>query len=544
MLDLDAPYRKRNDYDRTMMLIDSRSLPENWIVDTEVCIVGAGAAGITLAREFLNRKFHVSLLESGGLEFDEETQSLCKGKTTGLPYFPLDTARLRYFGGTTNIWSGLCRPLDEVDFEERDWIPYSGWPFGRSHLDPYYKRAQSICQLGPFEYDAGFWEDRKETPELPFTGGRVVTKIFQFSPPTRFGEVYRGEMTDAPNVDVVLRANVVGMEMGETARKVTRLKVMTLEGNTFWVSAKLFILALGGIETPRLLLSSNAVRNKGIGNQNGLVGRFFMEHPHLESGVFLPSNPVIGIGLYRRHFVNEVQIYGALSLAEDVLRTERLLNFSATLSFTKGDRYDEAFRSEGVRSLRYLYREVRRGNKPDDFLEHLGNMISDIDDVAIAIYGEALKHDLPLFRLFNRTEQAPNPESRVTLSSERDRLGMNRVRLNWRLSSIDKESVRRAHEIIGEELGRARLGRLRVELDDDDTAWPPSLKGGCHLMGTTRMHVDPNRGVVDENCRVHGTSNLFIAGPSVFPTSGCANPMLTIVALAVRLAEHVGGLMR
>jgi len=524
------------------MLIDSRSLPENRVVDTDVCIVGAGSAGITLAREFTNREFRVSLLESGGLEFDEETQSLNRGEVTGLPYFPLDMARSRYFGGTTNVWSGLCRPLDEIDFEDRDWIPYSGWPFGRSHIDPFYERAQSICQLGPFEYGAAFWEDRERTSKLPFSEDRVRTKIFQFSPPTRFGAAYREEITRAPNVDVLLHSNVVEIETDEMGRVVSRLKVMTLEGNSFWVSSKLFILALGGIETPRLLLSSNKVRGAGVGNQNDLVGRFFMEHPHLESGVLLPSDPDIEVNLYQRHFVNGIQIYGVLTLAEEVLREEKLLNFSATLSFTKGELYEKAYDSEGVRSLSYLYREVRRGNKPDDLLEHLGNMISDIDDVTVTLYGKALKRDLPMFRLFNRTEQAPNPDSRVVLSSDRDRLGMNRVRLNWQLSSIDKRSVRRAHQIIGEELGRTGVGRLRAELDDND--WPPSLKGGCHLMGTTRMHVDPKQGVVDENSRVHGISNLFIAGPSVFPTCGCANPMLTIVALALRLADHVKGLMR
>jgi choline dehydrogenase-like flavoprotein len=524
------------------MLIDARSLPDGQVIETDVCIVGAGAAGITLAREFVGQGFRVSIMESGGLEFDEASQSLCEGENVGLPYFPLEMVRSRQFGGTTSVWSGVSKPLDKIDFEKRDWLPYSGWPFEKSHLDPYYKRAQVICQLGPYRYDPPFWSD-SQTAVLPFADGRVTTSIFQFSPPTRFGRVYRDEITRSDNIRLYLFANATEIETDETGHQVRRLHVATLSGNRFTLSARIFLLALGGIETPRLLLASDTIQSSGVGNPYDRVGRFFMEHPHLESGVLLPSNPDMTVDLYRRHSVRDIEIFGAIGLSEDVRREEQLLNFSATLTFTKGDRYEDALQSDGVHSLRYLYRMIRRGETPDDLIDHLGRMIRDIDDVAVTLSGELFSSDLPVYRLFNRTEQAPNPESRVTLSRERDRLGMRRVRLNWRLSDIDRRSVRRAHEIIGEELGRAGLGRLRVELDPDDPSWPPELMGGCHLMGTTRMHVDPKQGVTDENCRVHGISNLFISGPSLFPTCGCANPMLTIVALAVRLADHVKGIM-
>ncbi len=525
------------------MLIDSRTLPEGHLIEAEVCIVGAGAVGITLARELAGYRFRVCLLESGGLEFDRETQELNKGEVVGQPYFPLEVTRMRYFGGTTNVWSGVCEPLDAIDFEERGWIPHSGWPFGKPHLDPFYERAQAICQLGPYNYEAGFWSDGSATVPLPFEPGRVITKVFQFSPPTRFGETYRRDVTEAGNITVYLHANAVEIGTDEAARRVSRVRAATLEGNRFEVSAGIFILALGGLEIPRLLLLSNQVQTAGLGNENDLVGRFYMEHPHLESGAILLSDPGTPMGLYERHPVNGIKIFGALALEEETLRRERLQNFSATLVFSKGEEYDRAESSEGFGALRYLYREIRRGRMPDAFWKHLGDMITDIDDVAVSLYGRLFKGDLPVYRLYNRTEQAPNPDSRVTLSPEKDRLGMNRVRLDWRLGEADKRSMRRAHEIIGQELGRAGLGRFLMELDEDDTAWPESLKGGCHHMGTTRMHRDPKRGVVDENCRVHGVSNLYITGPSVFPTTGFANPMLTLVALAVRLAEYIKGLM-
>lgn len=144
------------------MVIDGRSVPSGHVVDTDVCIVGAGAAGITLAKEFINAPFRVCVLESGGFEYDAATQSLYAGDTAGQPYFPLDVCRLRYFGGTTNHWSGFCRPLDDLDFQVRDWVPHSGWPFPKSELIPYYERAQAVCELGPFAYEYADWEPQAQ----------------------------------------------------------------------------------------------------------------------------------------------------------------------------------------------------------------------------------------------------------------------------------------------------------------------------------------------------------------------------------------------
>jgi FAD dependent oxidoreductase len=279
------------------VLIDAHKVPEGRTVETEVCIVGAGAAGITLALEFVNQPFRVCLLESGSLEFDQATQSLYDGEIAGLPYTSLKAARARYFGGTTNHWNGWCRPLDEIDFQTREWIPHSGWPFGRAHLEPYYKRAQKICQLGPFNYDAEAWQTQ-DAPSLPLAGGRVITTVFQFSPPTRFGQLYRDEIVHARNISTYLRANVLEIEATKTGKTVTRLRVACLQGNKFWISAKFFILATGGIENARLLLASNKVYAAGLGNQNGIVGRFFMDHVNLDSGAILLSDPGVSTALY------------------------------------------------------------------------------------------------------------------------------------------------------------------------------------------------------------------------------------------------------
>ena len=205
--------------------------------------------------------------------------------------------------------------------------------------------------------------------------------------------------------------------------------------------------------------------------------------------------------------------------------------------------------SKSVNSYRILRSKLGQGKLPDDFGRHLYNVISGFDDFSLTVFRNIKKRVLRvldkssvrLFRLANMSEQAPNPDSRITLGSDRDSLGLRRVRLNWRLSDIDLKSAMRSQELLDQELSRSGLGRLYVELDDETP--PHRITGGWHHMGTTRMHNDPKKGVVDENCRLHGVSNLFVAGPSVFPTSGYANPSLTIVALAVRLADHIKSLM-
>jgi choline dehydrogenase-like flavoprotein len=537
------------------LFIDGRSVPDRKVIHTDICIVGAGPAGITLSREFAGQPFRVCLLESGNLEFDAGAAALADGENVGLPYWPLRFARLRYFGGTSNHWGGWSTTLDEIDFETRDWVPNSGWPFGKAHLDPYYERAQSICRLGPARYDAefwrdpAFWPDGRDRPALPLRADRVVTRIFQIRA-LRFGEAYRDALAQASNIDVYLNANVVEIQTTKDARTVIRVAVVCLQGPRFFVAARMFILAVGGIETARLLLLSNGVQPAGLGNQHDLVGRFFMEHPYLESGFFLPSQ-LAGVGdLYKRGATvnGGPYIVGVLKVSPELQRREKLLNHCFVF-MRKVD--DELERNEGVESLRHLGRALRRGQQPTEFWKHLGNVLADIDDAARAVYRTVIERK-PLaqtvFTFLAQFEQVPNPDSRVTLSAERDALGAPRVRLDWRLTPADKRSVRRAQEILGEEMGRMGLARVRVALDDDDTSWstPPKdsapwtgPRGGFHHMGTTRMHADPRKGVVDRDCRVHGMSNLFIASSSVFPTGGFSNPTLTIIALALRLADHL-----
>lgn len=531
------------------MFTDARSVSKQTVINTDICIIGAGAAGITLARELIGQPFRVCLLESGGLEYDAETQSLYKGQNAGLPYYPLEAARLRFFGGTTNHWNGACRPLDAIDFETRAWVPHSGWPFARSHLWPFYERAQTVLQIGPLKYDGASWE-REDRPRAKFAGDSMESAVFQNSPPTRFGQVYREEIRSASNVDTYLHANVLEIETNESGREVKRLRVTSLARNDFFVSARVYVLATGGIENARLLLLSNRMNQHGLGNDRGLVGRFFMDH-HGASwgrlGIVAPSE--FPLPFYEpRHeaelnpgATGKVSIWGFMTPSEQTLRQQKLLNCGINIRELPEED------SPGVVSIRNIKNTLARGNWPDNFWQHLTNVIYDIDGVTLRSVEKLTgKQSAPkIFEIEYWAEPHPNPNSRVRLSSERDALGQQRVALEWRLTGHDFDNVRKVLRLLATELGRSSLGRLRIDPAICSDDWVSSMmEGSYHHIGTTRMHKDPKYGVVDPNCRVHGLSNLYVAGSSVFPTAGHANPTLTIVALALRLAGHIKQKMR
>jgi choline dehydrogenase-like flavoprotein len=535
------------------MIIDARSLPAGKIIETAVCIVGGGVAGIALAWEFIGRDIPVCILENGGIDPEPETQSLAAGDNVGLPYFELETARAFCLGGSGTRWhveigdnrlGARVRPLDAIDFEKRDGIPHSGWPFGKSHLDPYYERAQAFCRVEPASYDVATWADTQTAPQLPLAADRLQTVIFKFTRRDTVVRERRDAVTGADNIATYLHAHVLEIETQPDGQSVRRLRVTSTDGKQFYVSARIYVMANSGIDAPRLLLLSDKVHRNGLGNAHDLVGRFFMEHLHFCDGVFVPASLRITrtTGLYASvRTVDSVAVIGKLALTEKVLREERLPNGCLQLiPCTMKKPYEYPPRQKkSVASLKKLMGALSHGKLPDKCGQHVRTAVGGIDEIIWSGYRRVSRRigtRRAVFQLAHMLEQVPNPDSRVTLSSARDRFGQARARLDWRVTEFDLLSSVRADRVIGQELQRVGLGRVYSERNGEI---PIDLHGGYHHLGTTRMHTDPKQGVVDANCRMHGVGNLFIAGPSVFPTGGYANPVLTIVALSMRLADHL-----
>lgn len=519
-----------------MIFTDARTLSTGQILETDVCIVGAGAAGITLAKEFAGAHFRVLLLESGGMTFEHRTQWLYKGENLGRPYYSQEFTRRRQFGGTTVTWSGRCRPLDEIDFEARSWLPHSGWPFPKSHLDPFYERAQEVVQAGAYDYTC-------DPDPLKSTG--LETKVFRFSPPLDFGQAYQANLERAGNIQILLHANVLRIALAKETNRVSHLNCAPLTRKPFRVVSKIFILAAGGLEGTRLLLASRDIQPDGIGNQNGLVGRFFMEHAYIHSAAITHIPEAISPDYLKLDYEtrqSNLGIHKSIGFSQEYMQKEGLLNASLYLVRRKSHKMDDRYYSKAAMDFIAFVDMLRHKSRPSLSLAAAAGKAMLRNPRLASLALQAAKkgsRNASTYALRLQLETVPNAESQVALSEKRDSLGVPKLDMHWKTTPQDVESYQRF-----EQLALAALQKMGFQLRKfghtlASDGWPVSMTGGKHHMGTTRMHTDARQGVVNEHCRVHGVNNLFIAGGSVFPTSGMANPTLTIVALAIYLADHI-----
>lgn len=498
------------------MSVDARKLQDSFLLEADLCIVGSGAAGIPLALAFDDSKISILLLEAGGFAKTDEDQDLYKGEYAGnVPSLDgdyLTYSRLRYFGGTTNHWGGYCRPLETIDFEKRDWVPHSGWPFTKAELNPYYRQASKFLDLGRFDQENPDSGD-EQLPDI-FSDELFQGKVYRFKA-LRFGPVHRERLDRSRNIRLVHHANVVEIITNETGRTVERLRIETLSGKRGAVRAKAFVLAMGAIENCRMLLASADQQSHGVGNQNDLVGRYFMEHPVTHTGMGpLFMWPELSTDLYQLHGGPGRHRLQMLYLRDSQLRKRRMLTIAA-----------ELYRAKATDLIKFEFSEFDRAIMRTSF---------DSDHLPSPGGGYA---EPQTFHTVSMCEQEPNPESRVTLTMDRDALGVRRVRLAWNLTGFELRTIFEFAELLRRKVSAAGWGRIKNPSDPE--ALLRVMSKGSHHMGTTRMHDNPKRGVVDPECRVHGIDNLYIAGSSVFPTSGAANPTFTILALALRMADHL-----
>lgn len=507
------------------MHIDARELDDESLIEGDICIVGAGPAGLSMALEWINGPYKIILLEGGGFEYDERVQNLYDGNITGHPYYPMKSSRLHYFGGASGHWGGMCSTFDEIDFKKRNWVDHSGWPIRLSDMATYYKRAHPLLDLGPYEYDLAYWQNKYPSfIPLPLDENIIWSKMWQFSQPTRFGEKYKSSIVDAPNIQLYTYANVTTIRANDSVSSITGLVVKNYSGKQHIVKAKYFILACCAIQNARLLLASNDQAPAGLGNDHDLVGRYFMEHPELKTGELWLAHSN-ALKLYIR---SELKVRAELAVSAKMQEALRLLNGTASLM--------------PISISRKMQPSVRTWQDKDP-RKSLHSFNED--------YGKAYRKNFSqyfssestrCYGLYTRIEQAPNPSSRVLLSTEKDELGVPRVNLHWAMTALDKWTVRKVNELIGQQVGASGIGRVKLAeflLDNSDNSMPSFTSGGWHHMGTTRMSDDPHTGVVDANCRVYGINNLFIAGSSCYPTGGAVNPTLTLVALSLRLSDHL-----
>lgn len=514
------------------MLINADDL-EVSTIHTPICIVGSGIGGTTVASELakLGREFYV--IEAGGLSGNAKTVSI---DNVGLP-FGLSTTTSIELGGTSNLWHGVLSKLDPADYKKRDWIHNSGWPITAADLEPFYKKAADLFSILHYEYldvEGLSAELKAKLAEMPFNRDYLVNHMFQQPLPSkRFKKTLKEITLASQKQHCVYNAAALELITDPGGRTITKLTVKGRGNKTITVEAGLYILAAGALQTPRLLLNSKALHPKGIGNDHDLIGRYLLDHP-MGNLLQLEFKEKRKAHIYSEmKYAKNNKIKTGLTFSDDVQEKYRLPNhnFYVRPSFVKG--IDN--KSEKIKLALLTFLDRDKGITAKDAFE----VITHFNVVMqILAYKFSLNVVYRYADLFFVTEQIPNPESRVTLSDKLDEFGYPIARVNWQITDADMESMVTSFRLLRDH-GFSEKDFIFVH-KESDLDWKGVFTSGAHHVGTTRMGLTAQQGVVDPNLKVHGIDNLYVADGSVFPTAGHVNSGFTIAALALRLASHLG----
>lgn len=548
-------------------------MPER--IEADVAIVGAGPAGIVIGLELAEAGHRVVLLESGGTRFDSEVQRLGDAVGTDPRHVELSLATRRQLGGASNIWGGRCVPFDPIDFEARPIVGGVPWPLGHEEVSPYLQRACEWCRCGDAVFDAGQLPELEGRSIVPgFADGEVrASALERWSLPTNFGRAYRRALERSPSLrlETELTCTEIVPEAGASAdgaRKVSYLEARSRDGRRVEIDATRYVLAAGGLGSTRLLFASTRHDPDGIGNHSGHLGRWYMAHVEVRVGrvrfATPPEQTIYGHerdrdGVYvRRRFTLSPEAQRELGLPNvaiwmvnpeigDASHGSGVLSFVYLMLISPLGRH---FVAEGIRQAH------TKSSRPATVRAHLRNVARDIGPAAAFAasfgYRRFLKRGRKVpgffvpsaanaYPLLYHGEHLPHWQSYVEPSSERDALGMPRLRTNLYFGEEDVRSVSRAHELLDRSLREQGLGEVEMLYDDVDGAVREQLFGGYHQAGTTRMSAFAEDGVVDGDLAVHGFEDLFVASSSTFPTSSQANSTFTLIAFALRLADRLAG---
>ncbi len=530
----------------------------------DICIIGSGPVGLTLVAELMELAKagkRICVLESGGKSKTKDADLLKKVETEGGVIIK-ENSRERVFGGTSTTWSGLSAPMDRIDIEIRPYLTYpSSWPITFSELNPYYERAGRYGFPDFRFYNTDQLNEIKESGDFVFKSTFIAEKIFAATEPVwNFANKFQ-YIFYHPNIDLFLNATVTSLTSNKNQEggiEVTKVNLVNSNKQTSTISAKIFILATGGIETSRLLLLSRSTSQNGLGNEHDQVGRFVMNHPKNNFGVLTFKKPVRNLPYYFGYYKSGISAYAGFQVNEKLQREKGILNsylrFEPVFPWTDNNAVP-AFVSLVKRAKSFLAWWKRRQKKvvglldwsetgDDPIRAHV--LISDIYKVirhlpsVISYVINRLNKKSPLVtkvKLRNFMEMEPLLNNRITLSKTLDVNGHPIAKVTLNISDLDKKSLIELHKIFAEEVYKAGIGTIESDLEKS-SPWPVNVDASHHL-GGARMGLDPQNSVVDKNLRVHSVKNLYICGGAVFPTSGCANPTYTMIALAIRLADFL-----
>ena len=522
------------------MIVDLNQTDAPAALRVDLCLVGAGAAGLAIASEMANSSVTVAIAESGGLDFEPPTQALYDVDISGLPHPGSMQGRFRVCGGSTTMWGGQALPLMPLDFESREWVPYSGWPISFDELHPFYQRACRFLLVDGMNFDTDLFSLLNTRPPA-FDASQLWYHFSKWSPQPSLRERYLPTLRQSHNCTLLLHANVTQIVLDPGSQQVTHVELQALGGRATTLRAKAFVLGVGGIETARLLLANRKQRFNGIGNEHDLVGRFFQDHPSALIGSLKAPSPARAQQLLNVFHKHGLKYSARCTATPQWQRQHQTLNISMGTTFVQDD--------PTLQHVKEIYAALRQRRLGPNFAAKL---------LRAAMHPAAALSPAYHFLMRGRSfapgarmlvgltsEQQPNPESRILLSDKLDALGVPRANVRWKLTDLTLHTMRKFAATLQDQFTRAGIGEIELEpwLLEDSSEWTSHINDQYHHIGTTRMNDSPRAGVVDRNCQVHGLPNLFIASSSVFPTSGHSNPTLTIIALCMRLADRLKQLL-
>ncbi len=512
------------------MIIDLQTTNENSEFECDVCIIGTGAAGLTIASEMLKSRLKIILVEAGGIEYEPETQALYNTEISGFSHPGSTEGRFRVHGGSTTKWAGQALPLMSHDFEKRDWVANSGWPISFHDLKPYYARACQFLLVDKMNFDTDLFSHLKIKPP-EFNLAKILYHFSKWSPAPNVREHYLSDIKLSENCTLLLHANVTRIVLDENKRFVREVNARSLKNHFATIKAKNFILCTGGIETARLLLFND------LGNQNDLVGRYFQDHPSAMIGFLKADNPKKIQKIFNAFTKKKLKYSTRFTASPRWQYEQKTLNMSAGINFV-----DE---NSAFQNLRDVYHALCNRDFSTGFLRKFSKIITN-PAASLSPMAHYLLHGRHYnpgakFQIGLTSEQEPDPESRVMLSEQKDALGIPLSNIKWKPTDLTHYSIRQFSTILQNEFRNLGLGELKLEpwVCENSITWKQNITDQYHHMGTARMSNSARSGVVDSDCRVHNIENFYIGSSAVFPTSGHSNPTLTIIALCMRISDKI-----
>jgi choline dehydrogenase-like flavoprotein len=503
------------------------------LFSADICIVGSGAAALAMLTRLYSTNRRIVVLEAGGEHITPENQLLYNVIT---PYHAFEGARdgrFRVFGGSTTRWGGQALPLDPLDFKPRDWVSHSGWPISYDTVAAYYPEVDRFLRVEPVDYLGSIYELTREKPLA--ADDNLQLRFSKWSPSPNLRNHYREQIGKSSNVVLIKNASVTAINLTTNHGSVQSLTIKNQAGETAQVHARQVVLACGGIENARLLLASNQQLAHGVGNAHDIVGRYLQDHPNAEIGTLLPGSRRQQAYL-NYSYVKKTRLLPRLFISEAFLAQHRLLNANTYIQY-------QSAQEDAFAMAKELYRKQARGELSLQEIKLALRLIKKLPQLLETAKQYYFHHKVytpqGTARVNVMMETPPSPNNRVCLSNEPDSLGLPKAIIKWQIDPLVRQTLLACTRLTGDYFARTGLGELQLDdwLQRDD--WAAHIKDAKHHIGTTRMASSPAEGVVDENCRVYGVANLYIAGSSVFPTSGHSNPTATLLALAFRLADHL-----